>query len=222
MKYVYQVQRNDNVGTALETLDKGTHKIWLENEGTVGDIHTLSIVPKWFKVALANISEGQEVIKFGYPIGAAATEISKGCVVHRGNVVFNNHSRIMLDPLITERRFEIGKSKKLLWKGHRIVPGEDVVFESSIASKLVNETAIAASNIPPNNTIYCGNLLDQELFTLGPEQLSRIKAEYATIINEIANVDLKIFATDFHHIMRYYRTLKSDLFFDDLVRKRGK
>lgn len=222
MKLIYQIRENDNVGTAIEALDQGKYEVWLENVGIVGNIHVASRVPQWFKVALKDVSEGQEVIKFGYSIGAASVKIWRGNIVHRGNIVFDSHEEIMLDPLVIEYRFEVGKSTKLIWKGQRIKAGENAAFESALVNRLGKEMGVAVTNIPAKNTLYCGNLLESDGYKLGPEQLKKMRGEYATLIKKMTDIDFKIFATEFYHIVKFYTMLKSDLFLREISRRKGR
>ena len=46
----------------------------------------LDPIPRGHKVALASIGTGEEVIKYGSPIGRATTDIAAGAHVHTHNV----------------------------------------------------------------------------------------------------------------------------------------
>ena len=72
-----KINEADNVAVALCNLKKGeTH------EGvTLADD-----IPKGHKFALADIAEGENIIKFGTPIARALTEVPAGALVHTHNV----------------------------------------------------------------------------------------------------------------------------------------
>lgn len=81
MKAVQVISDRDNVATALEPLDPG-------RELSVGGT-TLTVreaIPRGHKIALRSIGSGEEVIKYGSPIGVAAAEIPAGTHVHTHNV----------------------------------------------------------------------------------------------------------------------------------------
>ena len=76
-----RITDRDNVAVALESLPQGSV---VEVDGltfTVG-----SNVPAGHKVALSDIKEGEGVIKYGYQIGKAKSNIKKGDWVHTFNV----------------------------------------------------------------------------------------------------------------------------------------
>lgn len=75
----------DNVATALEDIESGDQI----DAGFGMEVRTLEAkekIPFGFKVALANIQEGQPIMKYGEAIGVASADIGKGCLVHVHNV----------------------------------------------------------------------------------------------------------------------------------------
>jgi len=71
----------DNVATALEPLDAG-------RTVRLGSV-TLTVaeaIPRGHKVALRAIRAGEQVIKYGSPIGSASSDIATGAHVHTHNV----------------------------------------------------------------------------------------------------------------------------------------
>lgn len=72
-----KISQKDNVIVALKTLKAG-----LEIEGLV----LKSDVPAGHKIALKSISAGDQVIKYGYPIGCASVDINPGDHVHTANL----------------------------------------------------------------------------------------------------------------------------------------
>ncbi|MBQ0070924.1 MAG: UxaA family hydrolase, partial [Spirochaetales bacterium] len=71
----------DNVVVAIEPIAKGEV---LNFEGEALTI--LSDVPRGHKIALCDIKKDEEVIKYGYPIGAAKEDIKRGQHVHAFNI----------------------------------------------------------------------------------------------------------------------------------------
>lgn len=71
------IDPKDNVGVALEDLKKGSK---VQGVGVKEDIKI------FFKVALRPIHEGEEILKYGEPIGIACAEIDEGELVHVHNI----------------------------------------------------------------------------------------------------------------------------------------
>lgn len=77
MKTYIKINDKDNVAVALYNLEKGQ-----EVEG----VTLLCNVPKGHKFALCTIEKGQDVVKYGCPIGVATQTIDAGQHVHTHNV----------------------------------------------------------------------------------------------------------------------------------------
>lgn len=77
----YKIHKKDTVIVALSDLQKDD----IVND----DITLLSDIPFGHKIANEDIKKGSEVIKYGYPIGIASMDISKGCHVHSKNLQSN-------------------------------------------------------------------------------------------------------------------------------------
>ena len=75
----------DNVATAVESLATGTKVIF-----NVGDqemyLTVMQDIPFGHKFAIRNIIKGEEIIKYGSPIGAAERNIEAGEHVHVHNI----------------------------------------------------------------------------------------------------------------------------------------
>ncbi len=82
MKKVYHIHPKDNVAVALESLRMGESV----DAGSVAVV-LRSDVPEGHKVALRNIPKGEDVVKYGFPIGTASQDISAGDWVHTHNTV---------------------------------------------------------------------------------------------------------------------------------------
>lgn len=74
------INSNDNVMVALEDISKDT---------LINDVKVLSDITKGHKIALKDLKKGEDIIKYGYPIGHATTDIKKGEHVHVHNVSTN-------------------------------------------------------------------------------------------------------------------------------------
>lgn len=75
----------DNVATAIEDIDAGTEvPVRLGKE--VKKINALERIPFGFKMAVADISKGARVVKYGESIGIASSDIKKGQLVHVHNL----------------------------------------------------------------------------------------------------------------------------------------
>ena len=81
MNAILIISAHDNVATALEPLDPGTTVY----AGTV-TVAVRDAVPRGHKIALYRIPAGDSVIKYGSPIGRAASDIEAGAHVHTHNV----------------------------------------------------------------------------------------------------------------------------------------
>ena len=81
MKPVLVISERDNVATALQMLEPGQT---ISLGATT--VSVLEPVPSGHKVAIRAIAPGQEVIKYGSPIGLATSAIAAGAHVHTHNV----------------------------------------------------------------------------------------------------------------------------------------
>ena len=88
MGRLYRLSEKDNVAVAAYEMTRGD----VEKDDN-GVITILSEVPKGFKVATKDIDAGEDIIKYGFPIGRATRHIEKGEVVHTFNMTTNLGSR---------------------------------------------------------------------------------------------------------------------------------
>lgn len=75
--FVLQIHHLDNVGVALHELHKGDRS---------GDTVAVDSIPSGHKIALRIIRMGEAIVKYGYPIGVATSEIRPGEHVHTQNM----------------------------------------------------------------------------------------------------------------------------------------
>jgi len=84
MPFVLQIKPGDNVAVALRPIQKG------ETAGTAaGNVTALENIPQGHKMAVKKIPAGTDIIKYGYAIGHAETEIPAGGWVHTHNMKTN-------------------------------------------------------------------------------------------------------------------------------------
>ncbi|MHB1042270.1 MAG: UxaA family hydrolase [Eubacteriales bacterium] len=77
----------DSVGVAVDDINAGEtiRGVILENNSTV-EIKSISDIPLGHKIALADIEEGDQVIKYNVSVGRATKAIAKGEHVHTHNL----------------------------------------------------------------------------------------------------------------------------------------
>ncbi len=83
MNELIRINAGDSVAVALRALKTGEK---ISVSGTDFKLEILEDIPMGHKVALKNISAGEPIIKYGFPIGSATSEILKGYHVHTNNV----------------------------------------------------------------------------------------------------------------------------------------
>lgn len=79
------IHERDNVATALVPLAAGSSLV-VDVEGNAERLRIRTDIPVGHKVALRPIGAGENVIKYGEPIGQASTAIAAGEHVHVHNV----------------------------------------------------------------------------------------------------------------------------------------
>ena len=84
MPQCIRIHPADNVAVALCPIPAGTR---LSLEGRA--VQMREDIPQGHKLALAQIAAGENIIKYGYPIGHAASDIPPGAWVHTHNVRTN-------------------------------------------------------------------------------------------------------------------------------------
>jgi len=75
----------DNVATAIDDIDSGAEvPVRLGKEART--VKALERIPFGFKMAVTDIAQDAQVVKYGEPIGKASSDIKKGELVHIHNV----------------------------------------------------------------------------------------------------------------------------------------
>jgi hypothetical protein len=83
MKRCFQIQPGDNVAVLLE--DAGAETLRVIGGCQIQSVILVQPIGLGHKVALADIAEGDPIVKFGVPIGLATTRIAAGDWVHLHN-----------------------------------------------------------------------------------------------------------------------------------------
>ena len=81
MAKIFQINTADNVVVAVEPLTKG-EKLELNGNTYIAQ----SDIPAGHKMAIKAIAQGENVIKYGFPIGSAKEAVTAGAWLHTHNV----------------------------------------------------------------------------------------------------------------------------------------
>lgn len=81
MTDVLRIHPSDNVAVALEALPRGTE---LRLDGQT--LRLAEDVPAGHKLALADLTRGAAVVKYGFPVGRATADVAAGAWVHTHNL----------------------------------------------------------------------------------------------------------------------------------------
>lgn len=76
----FQIHLRDNVATALTPVRPGSVDIL--GDTAISDIGAVSDIPEGHKIALRDIQEGEDILKYGVVIGRATRDIAAGSWVH--------------------------------------------------------------------------------------------------------------------------------------------
>ena len=95
MRYI-KINPDDNVAVALQDLQKGE---------TVEGVKLLTDVPRGHKVVLRDLREGEDVIKYGYPIGHVTKDAPAGTMVDHSCIKTNLEGLLeyKYEPALTAR-----------------------------------------------------------------------------------------------------------------------
>ena len=80
-----RIQPRDNVATCVLTQRAGETAVYADG-GEIIEVRLLDDIPFGHKFAIRPIAAGDEIIKYGYPIGRAVRDIQPGEHVHIHNV----------------------------------------------------------------------------------------------------------------------------------------
>jgi altronate hydrolase len=79
------INDRDNVAVALQSIPRGS-SVHISEDSGAAEIVSRDDIPAGHKIAITGIARGDSVIKYGYPIGIAASDISAGSHVHTHNL----------------------------------------------------------------------------------------------------------------------------------------
>jgi len=85
MNNVIVIHESDNVGNAVEDISAGSMAVYSSSGGT-NSLEAADDIRFGFKIALKEIPEGSDIIKYGEVIGRAGRTILPGEMVHVHNV----------------------------------------------------------------------------------------------------------------------------------------
>ena len=107
----------DNVAVAIHDIEAGGS---FEVDGV--QINTLSAIPAGHKVALRDMAEGEDVIKYGFPIGHLLKAVPQGSLIDHSNLKTNLDGLLeySYQPDLTEIA---PTSDKAFFKGYRRADG---------------------------------------------------------------------------------------------------
>ena len=113
MKDFLKINPADNVAVAINPLAEGTV---VSVEGA-GDITLVSDIPAGHKFALRDIAEGENVIKYGFPIGHARHAVAKGHFLDHNDIKTNlegqlDYSDIAINSHDSARPARLSKARK--------------------------------------------------------------------------------------------------------------
>lgn len=173
MKNFFKINEQDNVVVALKDLND-SDVIEVDNK----KITLKEAVKRGHKFAISNIEEGQNIYKYGFPIGHATKNIEEGEWVHSHNVKTNLNG--IKEYSYNKKSFKNSfKDRKLTFKGYRrengsvgirneiwIVPTVGCVngIADLIAKRFENETSFADVHVFRHN-YGCSQLGDDHVNT---------------------------------------------------------
>lgn len=183
MKEIIKINQNDNVIVALTDLKKG-NSIKVGNN----EVELKEDITRGHKVAIYNIKLGENIVKYGYPIGHAIKDIAEGHWVHTHNVKTNldGLKDYTFNQKLNDATF---KNNNLTFKGYRrengfvgvrnelwIVPTVGCV--NGIADKIMDKFKKEVGKLSIDNTLVIKH-------TYGCSQLGDDHANTRTILGNL-------------------------------------
>ena len=156
-KYL-QIDKNDNVAVALHDMKKG------EQFEYGGEKYSLAEdIAAGHKFALKNIAEGENAVKYGFPIGHAVKDIKRGEWVHTHNIKTNLEGLLEYKYTPSETEKTIGR--KATFEGY-VRSNSDVGVRNEIwiintvgcvnkTAELLAKKAKELDNINKVDGVYC-------------------------------------------------------------------
>ena len=113
-----KINTADNVAVAIENLSQGEV---LQIDGT--EVQLQEEVPAGHKFALKPFAQGEDVIKYGYPIGHTLQPIAQGCWINERNLKTNLSGLLEYSYQPVDASLQI-PNRGLTFKGYRRANGE--------------------------------------------------------------------------------------------------
>ena len=113
-----KINTADNVAVAIENLSKGEV---LQIDGT--EVQLQEEVPAGHKFALKPFAQGEDVVKYGYPIGHTLQPIAQGCWINERNLKTNLSGLLEYSYQPVDASLQI-PNRGLTFKGYRRANGE--------------------------------------------------------------------------------------------------
>ncbi len=86
MPKALHIKKTDNVAICTSAVAAGDTVEILEPDGTRGSIRAVSDIAFCNKIALCEIAEGEDIVKYGEIIGRATADIPKGALANDLNI----------------------------------------------------------------------------------------------------------------------------------------
>ncbi|MEM2637652.1 MAG: hypothetical protein QXL15_04835 [Candidatus Korarchaeota archaeon] len=183
-KIIHVIHPDDNVGTAIERICRN-EEVPVFNEWELKIAYQLKVIttiPKWYKVSITKIDEGETIKKFGYSIGIATTNIFPGTLVHLTHLIVDTSLDLIE---LMENGFELGIAKKIISKGDIVRIGENIIPTHPLISGTKNahrRVGIAVTDIAQGSIIIIGNMMEIPLQLGWNERYARIVSEFYKLI----------------------------------------
>ena len=132
MKDFLKINSADNVAVAINPLAKGT----VVTVDGAGDVTLVSDIPAGHKFALKDIAEGENVIKYGFPIGHARHAVARGQFLDHNDIKTNlegqlDYSDISIKDHHCPAPGSARKGKEATFRGY-VRPDEQVGIRNEI------------------------------------------------------------------------------------------
>lgn len=181
-----QINSNDNVAVALEDIKEKDLIKGVEGVSLAGEE-----IPFGHKMALEDIKEGSQIIKYGYPMGIATKDIKKGQWVHSHNTKTGLEGKVeyIYEPI--EKKSVDFENKFKTFKGYKREDGR-------AASR--NEVWIIPTVSCVNRTVEkLANLANEKLEGLCDGVLSLPHNAGCSQLGEDFEITQKLLASIVHH-----------------------
>lgn len=119
MKEFIKINPADNVAVAISPLTKGSV---INVDGD--DITLVTDVPAGHKVALRDIAEGENVIKYGFPIGHTIHTVAKGSFLDHNDIKTNLAGQLDYSGISIHPMPETAKGEELKFMGYERADGQ--------------------------------------------------------------------------------------------------